>query len=99
MNHLSTRHEAIKTGATVALAGTMPSEAHATQPTQPKGPTVEGYTDQLSYTAGDKTGLVRGRQAWDELGSGRPGERHRRQPRVAEEAEAPEPDQRADPRQ
>jgi hypothetical protein len=54
MNHLSTRRDALKAGAAVTLAGTLPQHARARQPKQP---TAEGYTDQLSYAPGDEVKL------------------------------------------
>src|SRR6188472_542684 len=54
MNHPITRRTAIKTGAALAAAGTLPFEAAAQEP---KRPIVEGYTDQLSYAPGDEVKL------------------------------------------
>ena len=54
MNQPITRRTAIKTGAVLAAAGTLPFEAAAQEP---KRPIVEGYTDQLSYAPGDEVKL------------------------------------------
>ena len=54
MNEPITRRTAIKSGAALAATATLPFEIDAQEP---KRPTVEGYTDQLSYTPGDEVKL------------------------------------------